>query len=625
MAGRIPQPFLDDLLDRIDIVEVIDRRIKLKKTGKNYSARCPFHEEKTPSFTVNPDKQFYYCFGCGAGGNALGFVMDYENIDFPRAVDVLAASLGLTEVPREQTGPGAMPPPREQANKPLYAILEEAARFYRHQLRQHPAATRAIEYLKSRGLSGEIAREFNLGFAPPGWDNLLQALGGDERQRKLLMDAGLLVENEAGRIYDRFRDRVVFPIQDQRGRVIAFGGRVLGDDKPKYLNSPETPVFSKGRELYGLYQARQANRRLNHLIVVEGYMDVIALAQHGITCATATLGTATSPTHLERLFRQSSEVIFCFDGDQAGRKAAVRALESTLPVMQDGRQARFLFLPEGEDPDTLVREKGTGHFLQLLNEATPLERFLFDAAGEGLDIDSMEGRARLSKQALPYLHQLPDGVFRQLMFRALAERTGLSVAELMQIETPPLRQQTAPVSGRATTSLAMPTQESRGKPGLHPKQRHASQIARLGHSNLAQSAIALLLHRPDIARLADPVPLEHIEGEDIALLRELLHLLQRRPESNTAMLLGHWYGTPQGELLNRLAGLERLIPHAGIEQQFLDTITILEQLPERSKLRDQVDKLRTTNYAELSEADKQRILELIRQKQRLDEARKKRH
>ena len=629
MAGRIPQQFLDDLLDRIDIVEVVDRRVKLKKTGKNYSARCPFHEEKTPSFTVNPDKQFYYCFGCGAGGNALGFVMDYENIDFPRAVEVLAGSLGV-EVPREQSTPGAPQPRREDTHRPLYAILEEAARFYRRQLREHPAAGRAVDYLKSRGLTGEIARQFDLGFAPPGWDNLLQALGGDEPQRKLLMDAGLLVENEAGRIYDRFRDRVIFPIRDQRGRIIAFGGRVLGDDKPKYLNSPDTPVFSKGRELYGLHQARQANRRLERVIVVEGYMDVIALAQHGITCATATLGTATSPTHLERLFRQTSEVVFCFDGDEAGRKAAVRALESALPAMQDGRQARFLFLPEGEDPDTLVRQQGAEHFQQLVREATPLERFLFDAAGEGLDTTSMEGRARLSKQALPYLRQLPDGVFRQLMFRGLAERTGLSVAELMQIEAPPLRRQPDPPADRAAPDQASavgagpPASGSSGPAAAHPRQRHASQAARQGHSNLAQSAIALLLHRPDIARLADPAPLEHLPGDDVELLRELLLLLQRRPDSNTAMLLGHWYGTPQGELLNRLAGQERLIPHEGIEQQFLDTMATLEQLPERSKLRDQVDKLRSTNYAELSEADKQHILGLIRQKQLLDEARKKR-
>ncbi len=612
MAGRIPQKFLDDLLDRVDIVEVIDRRVKLKKTGKNYSARCPFHEEKTPSFSVNPDKQFYYCFGCGAGGNALGFVMDYENVDFPQAVETLAGSLGL-EVPREQSRPGSSQPSREETGKPLYALLEQAARYYQKQLRTHPEASRAVTYLKQRGLTGEIAKRFDLGFAPPGWDNLLQALGSSEEQRKLLLEAGMLVQNEAGRTYDRFRDRVMFPIRDQRGRIIAFGGRVLGDDKPKYLNSPETPVFSKGRELYGLYQARQANRKLERVLVVEGYMDVIALAQHDITQATATLGTATSQTHLERLYRLTPEVVFCFDGDAAGRKAALRALETVLPCMEDGRQARFLFLDEGEDPDTLVRKLGSEAFRELVKRATPLEAFLFDAVSEGLDTATLEGRARLSKLALPWLRQLPDGVFRQLMFRALAERTGLTVAELMHLEAPPPPSSAPPQEP--------PPSEETGNRG--PRQRSPTSRAPLGYSNLAQAAIALLLHQPDIAPRVELEPLTALEGEDIVLLRELLDLLQRRPDSNTAMLLGHWYGTPEGELLSRLAGEERLIPREGIEKQFTDTLAALAQRPQRSKLSARVDKLKATNYADMSEADKQQLRELLKEKQRLDEARKK--
>ncbi|MFU8764163.1 MAG: DNA primase [Haliea sp.] len=613
MAGRIPQKFLDDLLDRVDIVEVIDRRVKLKKTGKNYSARCPFHDEKTPSFSVNPDKQFYYCFGCGAGGNALGFVMDYENLDFPQAVATLAGSLGL-EVPREETRSGAAKAQREDSNKALYTLLEQAARFYQQQLRSHPEAQRAVSYLKQRGLTGQIAKDFDLGFAPPGWDNLMQALGQDDHQRKLLLDAGMLVQNDGGRTYDRFRDRVVFPIRDQRGRVIAFGGRVLGDDKPKYLNSPETPVFSKGRELYGLYQARKANRKLDRVLVVEGYMDVIALAQHGISNATATLGTATSQTHLERLYRLTSEVVFCFDGDEAGRKAAVRALEAALPCMQDGRQARFLFLAEGEDPDTLVRKLGAEGFRELVTGATPLETFLFDVAGAGLDTSTLDGRARLSKLTLPYIRQLPDGVFRQLMFRALAERTGLSVAELMHLEAPPL-----PVAAAEPPAEWQQT----GQPA--PRQRAVSERARAGYSNLAQAAIALLLHQPEMATRVDPEPLATLEGDDVVLLRDLLALLQRRPDSNTAMLLGHWYGTPEGELLGRLAGQERLIPRAGIEQQFRDTLAALAQLPQRSQLFAQVDKLKATNYADMSDAEKQRLKDLLQQKQRMDEARNKRN
>ncbi|PLW81048.1 DNA primase [Kineobactrum sediminis] len=613
MAGRIPQKFIDDLLDRADIVEVVDRRVKLKKTGKNYSARCPFHEEKTPSFSVNPDKQFFYCFGCGAGGNALGFVMDYENVDFPQAVETLAGSLGL-EVPREQTPGGRSQASQQDSNKPLYALLEQAARYYQQQLRKHPQAQRAVTYLKQRGLTGHIAKDFDVGFAPPGWDNLLQALGADEQQRKLLLESGMLVQNDAGRSYDRFRDRIVFPIRDQRGRVVAFGGRVLGDDKPKYLNSPETPIFSKSRELYGLYQARQANRKLERVLVVEGYMDVIALAQHSITNATATLGTATSQTHLQRLYRLTSEVVFCFDGDEAGRKAAFRALEATLPCMEDGRQARFLFLAEGEDPDTLVRKLGPERFRELVTTATPLETFLFDAVAASLDTSTLDGRARLSKLALPYIRQLPEGVFRQLMFRALADKTGLTVAELMQLEAPP-------------PAVTTPREEQQQAPAptAAPRQRAATSKARLGYSNLAQAAIALLLHRPEIAAAADPAPLAELEGEDIELLRELLTLLQRRPDSNTAMLLGHWYGTPAGELLGRLAGQERLIPSEGIEQQFTDTIATLAQFPERSYLHAQVDKLILTDYADMSELDKQRLRELLKQKQRLDAARNKRN
>ena len=619
MAGLIPQTFLDDLLDRVDIVEVIDRRVKLKKTGKNYSARCPFHDEKTPSFSVNPEKQFYYCFGCGAGGNALGFVMDYENVDFPQAVETLASSAGL-QVPREPAPGGAARAQSEQGNKPLYALLEQVANYYKQQLRQHPQAKNAVDYLKSRGLTGEIAKRFDLGFAPPGWDNLLQALGEDEAQRKLLMQAGMLVENESKRIYDRFRDRVVFPIRDQRGRIIAFGGRVLGDDKPKYLNSPETPIFQKGRELYGLYQAKQANRKLERILVVEGYMDVIALAQHGISYATATLGTATSQAHLERIYRLCPEVVFCFDGDEAGRKAAFRALEAALPCMEDGRQARFLFLPEGEDPDTMVRSGGAEHFQQLLDSATPLETFLFESMEQGLDTSNMDGRARLSKLALPYIRQLPDGVFRQLMFQALAQRTGLELNSLMQLEVPPPAPSPEPPRYDEDPG---PFREPEEAPG--PRQRSAVGALATGYSNLAQSAIALLLHQPHIARLTEVRVLQDLEGEDVSLLRELLELLQRRPESNTAMLLGHWYGTTEGELLSRLAGQERLIPTEGIEQQFSDTMSELSQhLPQRSKLAAQVDKLKLTNYAEVSDLEKQRLRELLQEKQRRDTQRNKR-
>ncbi len=620
MAGLIPQAFLDTLLDRVDIVEVIDRRVKLKKTGKNYSARCPFHDEKTPSFSVNPDKQFFYCFGCGAGGNAIGFVMEYDNMEFPQAVESLAGDAGL-EVPREAAGDGRRSRQSEDTSKPLFALLEQVSQFYQHQLRQHPARESAVRYLKARGLSGEIARDFKLGLAPPGWDNLLQRFGGDDEQRALLLKTGMLVENEQGRLYDRFRDRVMFPIRDRRGRVIAFGGRVLGDDKPKYLNSPETAIFQKGRELYGLFEARQRNRHLERLLVVEGYMDVIALAQYGISYATATLGTATSTTHLQQLFRLCPEVVFCFDGDEAGRKAAFRALETSLPSMEDGRQARFLFLPDGQDPDDAVRAVGKDGFEAMLDSAVPLENFLFDSVARGLDMASLEGRARMSKLALPYIRQLPEGVFRQLMFQTLAQRTGLELSSLMQLEAPPAPAD--PVAESPATLDAPPPEffaNSPPQPALQP----ARKATQKGYANLAQKIIALLLHRPDIGRLTEPAALRELQGEDTQLLRDLLELLHRRPESSTAMLLGHWYGTPEGDLLNRLAGQERLVPRTGIEQEFVDTLDALTRdLPQRSKLAAQVDKLKVTNYAEVSDLEKQRLRELLQEKAQRDAQRTK--
>ena len=440
----------------------------------------------------------------------------------------------------------------------------------------------------------------------------------------------MLVKNENGKIYDRFRDRVMFPIRDRRGRVIAFGGRVLGDDKPKYLNSPETEIFHKGRELYGLYEARQATRKLERIVVVEGYMDVIALAQHGITYATATLGTATSDTHLDRIYRLCPEVVFCFDGDEAGRKAAFRALEAALPCMEDGRQARFLFLPEGQDPDDAVRAGGKAQFEEMLGSAVPLETFLFESVAQGLDLTSLDGRARMSKQALPHIRQLPEGVYRQLMFQALAERTGLELSSLMLLEAPPPEPQpTAQPTYGPEPDYAPPLDHDEP---MEPDQEHATprrehhfkhQVPPRGYSNLAQAAIALLLHQPDIAGLVNPQLLDGIVDQDGQLLRELLQLLHRRPESSTAMLMGHWYGTEEGELLNRLAGQERLIPATGIEHEFKDTMNALARLPHHSKLTAQVDKLKGTNYAEMSELEKQQLRELLQEKLQRDTQRDK--
>ena len=423
--ARIPDSFIQDLLARTDLVELVNARVPLKKAGRNYTACCPFHQEKTPSFSVAPDKQFYYCFGCGATGNAVGFLMEYDRLSFPEAVEQLASRAGV-EVPKEE-GPRAEQS-RQQRDRlqTLYDLLSRADRFYRQQLKSAPERKPAVDYLKGRGLTGDIAQRYGLGYAPPGFDNLMTGLSLDQQGIEQALLAGLLVRRDDNqRTYDKFRDRIMFPIRDSRGRTIGFGGRVLGDAKPKYLNSPETPVFHKGQELYGLWEWRQSKEKHTRLFVVEGYMDVIALAQNGIDNSVATLGTATTEEHAVKLFRQVDEVVFCFDGDNAGRRAAWRALESTLPALEDGKQARFLFLPDGEDPDTLVRKQGRETFLVMADKAPSLSTYLFDHLSEGLDLDSVDGRARLAKLALPFLQKVKGQMFSKLLRRELAALTRL--------------------------------------------------------------------------------------------------------------------------------------------------------------------------------------------------------
>ena len=372
---RIPQQFIEELLGRADIVELIDKRVPLKKQGREFAACCPFHNEKSPSFFVSPVKQFYHCFGCGAHGTALSFLIEYEHMEFPEAVRELASLVGM-EMPQLERGED-----KTSVLAPLYEVLDRAARYYREQLKRAP---QAIDYLKNRGLTGEIAAEFGLGYVPAGWDNLLKVVGTDSGSQQALLGAGMLIEKEGEhRFHDRFRERVMFPIRDSRGRIIGFGGRILDKGEPKYLNSPETALFHKGRELYGLYEARQALRDIPRLLVVEGYMDVVALAQYGLRYAVATLGTSTTEEHLKKLFRVAPEVVFCFDGDRAGRAAAWRALENALPEAQDGRQIRFLFLPDGEDPDTLVRKEGKDAFeKRIVGSALPLSAIPVRAASQ---------------------------------------------------------------------------------------------------------------------------------------------------------------------------------------------------------------------------------------------------
>jgi len=586
--GRIPESFIDDVLLRTDIIDLIDSRVKLKKAGKNYSACCPFHREKTPSFTVSREKQFYYCFGCGASGNAVSFLMDYERKSFLDALNELSGRVGL-EVP-DTRDPDATP---RESQQPLYDQLEGAAKYFEQQLRTHREREKAVGYFKKRGLTGTIAKHYRLGYAPPGWDNLLTALGSSEDAKKNLLATGLVVRNEqSNRIYDAMRDRVIFPIRDFRGRVIAFGGRVLTDEKPKYLNSPESPVFHKGQELYGLYEARMAPGKLERVIVVEGYMDVVALAQYGITNAVATLGTATSTTHVERLFRLVPEICFCFDGDAAGRKAAWRALESALPAIQDGKGASFLFLPTDEDPDSLVRKEGTARFLdRVQNEAEPLSDFMFRHLGEGLNTESQEGRSRLAMLAKPLVATLPDGLYREMLLNRLAEFTRLELATLRAavLDTPPL-----PIARSNSASVAPDAPDTTGRttgserPRFEPRQRPA----RTGNSPRAQTlslperAVRLLLQDPSQASLTSSAELVDLRQPPGSLLVELVRLLESRPGISTPALLGAWHGTELGGQLTTLAASEFLTPHTGLDRELRDVLSGLKLAAMEAELQE---------------------------------------
>jgi DNA primase len=656
MAGLIPQSFIDNLLDRVDIVEVVDHRVKLKKTGKNYSACCPFHEEKTPSFTVSPEKQFYYCFGCGASGNALGFIMDYERLSFPESVEQLARLVGV-EVPRE-------------VQRSIYTLLEKADAFYQAQLRNHPSKQMAVNYLKGRGLDGKIAKEYGVGFAPPGWDNLLKSLAQTDEDKHLLIEGGMLIHHqEEKRIYDRFRHRIMFPIRDTRGRVIGFGGRVLGDDKPKYLNSPETPIFHKGQELYGLYEARLAYRELPRLLVVEGYMDVVSLAQFGIRYAVATLGTACGEDHLERAFRHTDEVVFCFDGDNAGRAAAHRALENSLSSMMDGRQVKFLFLPEGEDPDTLVRQIGPEKFERMIDLAVPLEDYLFDAVAEGLNIRTMEGRASFSKRAAPLLDKLPKGVFRELMFENLATRTGLSrnvlkdlISEALPLAeplpVPSIRHQEQPHKPVPTKnehhaptddyqhyadedyfSHQTPPPEYEGfyverQPRRTKQRDYQPELSPHARAKYlmppARKAIALLLTHPTLAATeADHEPWLTEEDQDLQMLGRLLKLLHERAHYNLSHIIGYWlgvYGAEETEKLAAIAGHDLLQATNAIAQArqdkpakadydtaaaFCDCLNSLRRQQSAKKNALSLEKLKNADFTQLSKEQRKQLADEI--------------
>lgn len=548
MADTIPREFIELLLAKIDVVDLINTYVPLrKKSGSNYFARCPFHNEKSGSFSVSQPKQFYYCFGCGAHGNAIDFLMQHDRLNFPEAIEALARTAGM-EVPRQATSA----PKKDDSIPALYDLMTDVTAYYYEQMRQSP---RAIDYLKNRGITGAIAQQFSIGYAPTGWSNVLDAFGKSEADKKKLLDTGLTIKKSEGGYYDRFRDRIMFPIHDYRGRLIGFGGRILDQGEPKYLNSPETPLFQKGHELYGLYQALKTNRKIDRFMIVEGYMDVIALFQLGIPYAVATLGTATSAHHLQRLFRYTNDLIFCFDGDEAGRTAAWRALQVIFPLMHDHLQIRFLFLPEGEDPDSLVRKEGKEVFEKRLDTALSLSAFFFQTLSKQSDMNTIEGRARFAASALSYIKQLPADIFQGILIDELSKRARVDIHELKQ-----------QVKKAETTTpsaiVPMPQQDDSARTKLPEPMR---------------KVLALLVQQPNLVASMDPALLK-TQLPGIAFLTQLIEIINKNPNMTTGSLIEHWRGQREESFLMKLAHWQHMIPDAGIENEFIGTIRQLTLL-----------------------------------------------
>lgn len=579
----IPQDFIDELLSRIDIVEIIEPRVALKKGGKDYQGLCPFHNEKSPSFTVSQDKGFYHCFGCQQHGSALTFLVEHDRMDFISAVELLAERVGM-EIPQQDTGVSKEVHKRRRT---MHEMLERASGYYKDQLRQHESKDRAVDYLKERGLSGEIARDFQLGYAPPGWDNLQSALATSNADRELLVESGMLIENEE-RTYDRFRDRIMFPIRDLRGKTIAFGGRIMGDDKPKYLNSPETPVFHKGRELYGLYEARQRTSRLEQVIVVEGYMDVVALAQHGINYSVATLGTATSTDHIDRLYRLVSKIVFCFDGDEAGRNAAWKALNTVLEFLQDGRSASFLFLPDGEDPDSLVREDGHDRFELRLREAATFTTFFYAHLEAELDAGTPEGKAALSKLAMPLINQIPEGVFKQLMIDELSNRTGLDTERLLTV---------------SAGYRKKPRREYSAEPRVKEVQRKPQ-----GSLEQIDQAVSMLLHQPELVDLFEPQEYARLSADDpCKSLMRLIKFIISEDAADLEKIFAHFQGEAEFDYLRQLANKEQLLDVSQYKDEFSGIITQRLGSIEDGLKRRSISELLEKPLSELSEPERELI------------------
>ena len=590
--GRIPREFIDELLIRADVVDVINARVPLKKKGREYTACCPFHNEKTPSFTVSPNKQFYHCFGCGVHGSAISFLMEYEHLDFVEAIESLAESMGIT-VPREAGGKGPSDEQR-QRSKDLFTLLQDASEFYQLQLK---GSDKAVNYLKGRDLSGEVSKRFGIGYSPAGWDNLYKPFLKNYPEQQLV-DSGLVIKNVDDpnnvKTYDRYRDRIMFPIRNRKGQTIGFGGRVLGDDLPKYINSPETSVFHKGSELYGFYEARMHTKKLERIVVVEGYMDVIALAQFGVSYAVATLGTATTQEHIKQLFRAVPEVIFCFDGDRAGREAAWRALENALPVMQDGKEIRFLFLPDGEDPDTQIRKIGQEAFEELFTEASSLTGYFAENLHDRFNITSDEGRSRFIQEASILLQKMPDTLIKDQLISRLAKQTN--------IEERVLRKRISKPENNYEDKF----QAELGRP-----------VSRLSNREVRQTpiryAISLLLSKPDLVQFVENIEqivLSKLPGSD--LLTTLIETLQESPNINAAALLERWRNT---EFEAPLILLMKWQPESDDEEvlrcEFEDCLKHIHKRANEIKVESLLHKERTGG---LNDQEKQELLFLLQQK-----------
>ena len=539
MSGRIPREFIDELLVRVDIVDLIDSHVPLKKTGTNYVARCPFHTEKTPSFSVSQTKQFFHCFGCGVSGNAISFLMNFSHLDFVEAVEDLAGFAGI-EIPREAIHNQAEQK-KEDLNS-LYLLMERVAVFYVEQLRTGDEGKKAVEYLKNRGVTGGCASDFMIGYAPEEW----KALAGRFNQ-KLLIEAGMLVSKEGGQLYDRFRGRIMFPIRDRRGRIIGFGGRVLDDSLPKYLNSPETSLFHKGKEVYGLYELLQKNSKPQRILIVEGYMDVIALAQFGIHYAVAALGTATSQAHIDLLFRFSSELVFCFDGDRAGREAAWKAMDPAFSSIKDGRSCRIMMLPQNHDPDSLVREEGLDKFVERVQTAQALSDYFFEHVSGELNLSEMEGRAQLFSKAKPYLEKLPEGVFREMMFARLKESSGSGTLNVLD-------------------NLVPGVSNSKGQQQREPNRLSSARVA-----------IALLLQNPKLAHIAEQKAIDWsgLEFRGIELFKNILQVILDKKSVNTAVLIESYRNTAEEKAVKALALLDLYISDDKIDAVFYDALNVL--------------------------------------------------